>query len=538
MKALFPLLVRAVAAVIFVGSIQAAELTDRWVYLQTNLQVDKNVTDAEVLFRRAAKAGYNGVLLADAKLAKLGEVIPRYHQNIARVRRVAAETRMEVIPAVFRIGYSEAMLWHDPNLAEALPVRDALFVVSGGVARLQPDSPTQLRGGDFANLRLWAMKDSNLVPDNGALRVSNPMGANARIAQPLRLTPFRQYHLSVRVKTQDFHGQPEVKVIAGQQSLNFANLGVQPTQDWTTHHVVFNSLDRTDAQLYLGCWGGTTGSLWWKDVRLEETALVNLVRRPGAPLVVRIEGGAYQLEGSDYEPVVDPKSGTVPGNGGFEVWHEPPLIRTRLPDGTRLRVSFYHVVPIHDGQVSICPSEPRTVELLRDEARRVHAAWGAKSYMMSHDEIRCLNWCAACTRRNLTAGQILADNARTCVQILRTVNPGGRIFVWSDMFDPHHNAKSTGDYYLVRGSLAGSWEGLDRDVGILPWDYGSRAASLKFFADRGHPQIIAGYYDAKPELIRDWLSAGRGLRGVNGVMFTTWKGNFTDLEKFIEAAGR
>ena len=40
----------------------AAELTDRWVYLQTNLQVDKNVDDAEALFRRAAKAGYTGVL--------------------------------------------------------------------------------------------------------------------------------------------------------------------------------------------------------------------------------------------------------------------------------------------------------------------------------------------------------------------------------------------------------------------------------------------------------------------------------------------
>ena len=69
----------------------AAELTDRWVYLQTNLQVDKNVDDAEALFRRAAKAGYTGVLLADSKLAKLGDVIPRYHQNLARVKRIAAE---------------------------------------------------------------------------------------------------------------------------------------------------------------------------------------------------------------------------------------------------------------------------------------------------------------------------------------------------------------------------------------------------------------------------------------------------------------
>ena len=463
MKARISLHACAVAAAVLSGTAPAAELTDRWVYLQTNLQVDKNVDDAEALFRRAAKAGYTGVLLSDSKMAKLGDVIPRYHQNLARVKRFAAETKMEVIPALFHIGYSEAMLWHDPNLAEALPAKDALFVVAGGVARVQMDSPAELRGGDFSNLKLWSWKDDNLVPDNGALRVTDPKGANARIAQKLRLTPFRQYHVSVRVKTQDFHGKPEVKLLAGKLSLNHADLGVKPTQDWTTHHVVFNSLDQTEAQLYLGCWDGTTGSLWWKDAKLEETALVNLVRRPGAPFSVKREDGTELVEGRDYERVVDPKSGTVPWNGGFEVWHEPPVIKTKLLDGTRLRVSFYHVVTVHEGQVTVCPSEPKTVELLRDEARRVHAAWGARSYMMSHDEIRCLNWCAACQRRNLTPGQILADNARTCVQILREVNPGGRIFVWSDMFDPNHNAVKA-DYYLVNGDLSGSWEFFEEDV--------------------------------------------------------------------------
>lgn len=538
MKVRTLLFIHAVAAVLLAGAAHAAELTDRWVYLKVNLQVEKNVDDAEALFRRASKAGYTGVLLADSKLAKLGDVIPRYHQHIARVKRIAAETRMEVIPALFHVGYSEAMLWHDPNLAEALPVKDALFVVSGGVARVQRDSPTELRGGDFSSFHQWSFKDPTLVPDNGALRVTDPRGANARIAQRIRLTPFRQYHVTVRVKTQDFYGKPEVKLLAGKFSLNHADLGVKSTQDWTTHHAVFNSLDQTEAQLYLGTWGGSTGSLWWKDAKLEETALVNLVRRPGAPLSVKREDGTELVEGRDFERVVDPKSGTVPWNGGFEVWHEPPVIRTRLPEGTRLRVSFYHVVTINEGQVTVCPSEPKTIELLRDEARRVHAAWGARSYMMSHDEVRCLNWCAACQRRNLTPGQILADNARTCVQILREVNPGGRIFVWSDMFDPYHNAKSTGDYYLVRGDLAGSWEGLDRDVNIVPWNFGTRAETLKFFANRGHKQLIAGYYDAKPELIRDWLAAGRNLHSVNGVMFTTWKGKFTDLEKFIEAATR
>ena len=47
----------------------------------------------------------------------------------------------------------------------------------------------------------------------GAARLTEGGGKNARIVQKLRLHPWRQYHVSVRVKTQDFHGQPEIKVL-------------------------------------------------------------------------------------------------------------------------------------------------------------------------------------------------------------------------------------------------------------------------------------------------------------------------------------
>jgi hypothetical protein len=223
----------------------------------------------------------------------------------------------------------------------------------------------------------------------------------------------------------------------------------------TTHHVVFNSLGPR-RRIFIWLLGRRGRFPVVDDATLEEVGLLNLVRRGGAPLAVKTEEGTPLAEGKDFEPVSDPKMGVRSWKGSYDVWHEPPVIKTALPDGTRLRVSYYHAVTVHDDQAMICPSEPRTIELLRDQARRVHAAWGAKAYMMSHDEIRVLNWCAACQRRNLDAGAILADNVKTCLGILREVNPGGRIYVWSDMFDPHHNAHK--DYYLVRGDLTGSWE--------------------------------------------------------------------------------
>ncbi len=78
------------------------------------------------------------------------------------------------------------------------------------------------------------------------------------------------------------------------------------------------------------------------------------------------------------------------------------------------------------------------------------------------------------------------------------------------MFDPSHNAVK--DFYLVNGDLAGSWEGLPQDMIIVNWNSGKPAQSLPFFADRGHVQVLAGYYDGPPESIRDWLAAGRNLK--------------------------
>jgi hypothetical protein len=103
------------------------------------------------------------------------------------------------------------------------------------------------------------------------------------------------------------------------------------------------------------------------------------------------------------------------------------------------------------------------------------------------------------------------------------------------MFDPNHNAVK-GPYYLVNGPLTGSWEGLDKDVIVMPWHYAKRAESLKFFADRGNKQVIAGYYDANPAKVKDWMAAAKTVPdSVLGVMYTTWQSNYSNIEAFSKA---
>lgn len=508
----------------------AAKL-ERWVYVSSNLQVDANADQVIALLQRAKACGYTHLLIKDSKFARIPTLPKRYFQNVERVRLAAKAAGIELVPAVFSVGYSNDLLWNDPNLAEGLPVKDALFVVKDYIASHVPDPLVILKDGGLLNRKAWGFIDAGMISENGSLR-SDTTEQNARFSQKVKVQPFRQYHVSVRIKTERFQDSlAEIKAIgAFGQQLTYTYLHEQQTQDWTVHHVTFNSLQNTEVQLYFGVWGGHDGTIWWRDPAIEECGLVNLLRRPGAPLVVRTEDGRLLREGVDYEPVANPRTGTVPYAGEYELWHEPPNIHvTDLPDGTRLRVSFYHPHVVYYDQVCACTSEPAFTALLKRQAGEVHGLWAAGSYMMSHDEWRVMNWCDACQRRKLTPGQIVADSARTCTQLLHSASPGARVFVWSDMFDPFHNARS--NFYLVNGDLKGSWEGLGTEVIIVNWNQGE-TDGVRFFANRGNRQLMAGYYDAPVEKTRKWLQEATLEKGVMGVMYTTWRNNYGQLEAF------
>src|SRR5688572_12187225 len=85
----------------------------RWVYLKQNLQVRENIPKVEAVLRRAAAAGYNGVVLADYKLNVLDRVPEHYFTNAEQFKKICAELRLEIIPTVADFGYSSGILAHD-----------------------------------------------------------------------------------------------------------------------------------------------------------------------------------------------------------------------------------------------------------------------------------------------------------------------------------------------------------------------------------------------------------------------------------------
>jgi len=399
-------------------------------------------------------------MLADSKFARLDDLPTNYFKNCERLKKIAANLHLQIVPAMFSVGYSNDLLFKDPNLAEGLEVKDSLFKVKAGEARLVADPPVALDRVSF-------MDESVTVKDGVA--TVRPGKDVSRLVYTLAVAPHRCYHVSVKIRTKDVKGPPEVKVLGGPWTLNWANLGVKPSQEWTEHHAIFNSLDNKEVRVYFGIWNDPRGELQWKDWKIEEVGLLNVLRRDGAPCTVKDarSGKTYQ-EGTDYDRIADPHMGNDPWPGEYQVWHEPPVIRTHLPDGTRLRVSWYHPVVIYDGQVAACISEPKTMELLADQAKRMKQLWDVPLYMMQHDEFRTCNWDEACQHRHLTPGQMLAENVKQCTDLVRP----SRAAVWNDMFDPFHNAVK-GPYYLVNGPWTGSWEGLDKSVLILNWNYGN-----------------------------------------------------------------
>jgi hypothetical protein len=509
---------------------QGAEPPQLWLYCPTNLLVDANVDALGTLFVRAHQAGYTTILLQDSKFCRLGEMWTAYFDHIAQVKKLAADQHLTIIPCICPIGYSNDLLSRDPDLAEALPVRRQLFVVKGGVATVQADPPVALPA--LSDLHLWTWKDDVVVPDGDAVRVTdNP--SNARLVETLTVAPFREYHISVDIKTQGYTGTPEIHILAASGDLNYTNLGASATEPWTQADITFNSLSNTTISIYFGQWGPAHGSLWWRNPRLEETGLVNLVRRPGAPLAITDEAGRPLLEGPQIPAISDPLMGRVKWPGDYDAWHQPPQVPASLPDGTRLRLSYFHTVVIGDGQVMICPSEPQTMQLIADHITRVVAAWGAPGYFLSHDEIRVLGWDQSCLDRHLTPGQILADNVRSCIALVHAAAPRAKLWIWSDMFDPNHNAHD--HYYFVHGDLANSWLGLDPSVSIALWNSATAATSSAFFAQRGHRLLIAGYYDAPVAGIHAWLQATAG-QPVDALMYTTWRGDYSQIEAFAAAA--
>ncbi len=174
-------------------------------------------------------------------------------------------------------------------------------------------------------------------------------------------------------------------------------------------------------------------------------------------------------------------------------------------------------------------AEPALDEIFDHEAKLVAEHLRPRRVLLNMDEVRMGGTCRACEGKNM--GELLGSCITRQTQAIQKYNPGARVFVWSDMLDPNHNAH--GDYYLVKGDFTGSWRHVPKDLVIAVWGGTPREKSLRFFAQEGFQILVACYYDANDlGEVTNWMQLARQVPNVSGFMYTPWQKKYSLLPAF------
>ena len=184
---------------------------------------------------------------------------------------------------------------------------------------------------------------------------------------------------------------------------------------------------------------------------------------------------------------------------------------------------------INDSQVTVCMAEPALYDIIDHEAKLLAERLHPRRVMLGMDEVRMGGTCRACRGRNM--GELLGKCVTKQAESIRRYSPGAQVYVWSDMFDPNHNAH--GNYYLVEGDYTGSWQHVPKELVMAVWGGAPREKSLRFFADHGFSSLVACYYDADDlSEVKAWLRLARQTMGVRGLMYTPWQRKYSLLPAF------
>ena len=545
----------------------------RWFYHAANLSVDENMPKLEALLRRASAAGYNGILLSDLKtltwwrLPQASQA--RWKANAGRLRAMTRDLGLELVVCIFPFGYAEGFLANDPNLAAGIPVKGAELrrladtLVVAQTAAVANGSFEAYRGERAVGYDLQddpgrASFIDTLVHRDGraSIRFERVRAANehglGRVFQRVAVRPWQQYRIKVWMKAarltadilqiivldNDFPLQFQDVVVPSGSELRPISSARDLTTDWVEQAVCFNSLANTSVVIGIGVWGCKSGTVWWDDLRVETVPTLNLLRRPALPLAVLAADGTVYEEGRDFNRVADPRLGVSLWPGTFDTRHEPPAITvpagSRIKEGEPVRLSCFHTVIFYGAQVAATLDDPAIFDLCAEEVRHARETLSPDGYFMSHDEIRCAGWEPLETKSFRTSGQLFAYNIKRCYEIASREGGGKPVYVWSDMYDPGHNARA--GFYLVNNTIAHSWDGLDPRVIVMKWGTPELTQKgLAFFEGRGNRCMLAAYYDE--DVTKNFtilMNATGGAPGALGVMYTTWENNYSNLEKFAK----
>lgn len=515
MRAL-PLFLSALALASTILKAADDKLPERWIYAKASLGTDAGLEKFLALLKSAKETGCTHALLVEGRWLKFPDDAD-YQARADKVKAAAKELGIALVPGICSIGYSGRYFHFDPNLTAGLPVKEMPFVVKDGKASADPAG----------------------APNLAALKAEGN-GFNG----VLKVRPFQHYKVTFKLEGKYEGDADELIRATGVESKRWLSRGTPHLEGAASGKPVvytFNSLDSNEVRFRIN-----PGAAKVSDLKIELAGTLLIARRPLIPLTVTSEDGktVYE-EGKDFKELRDADMLKKPFDGEFTVERAPAAIElaegSRIKDGDKLKVSFWHGYRTGTDQDGISMEDPKTMEILQIDLKNCIKVWKPDAFMLNYDEIRVAGWEPMPDGKAIKPGELLAKHFKGMYDLVRKEVPGAKIYTWSDMFTPFHNARpfaEKGYYYLVNGNWDGSWEGVPKDVIILNW-YSPKPDGMKFFADRGNPQVICGYYDGRSDdkmknNIGNWMKVSAGVPGVLGFMYTTWHDDYKNLKRYFE----
>jgi len=301
----------------------ASSWADRWVWIfGFNLEQTDEVARIERILEDGAAHGLNGVVLS-AGLDWLPNRSQKFLKGLDRVVEACRKYQLELIPAVFSFGYGGPFLSRNRNLAEGMPVKDALFIAADdGFARLAGDPAVAIKNGgfeehngdrfpgygfqdtpgtiSFADTKVFRTGRCSLRLENFA----TDQWGHGRINQKIKVHPHRSYQITLWVKTEGLSPKGCFRMIAlapveGERELLIREFGVPGTTGWRRITAVLNSREFDSVRVYCGVWAARRARSGWTTGKLKSLGLSTCcaVREPQSPCGVTTERRPMRRDG-------------------------------------------------------------------------------------------------------------------------------------------------------------------------------------------------------------------------------------------------
>ncbi|MBD3293483.1 MAG: hypothetical protein GF393_11205 [Armatimonadia bacterium] len=283
---------------------------------------------------------------------------------------------------------------------------------------------------------------------------------------------------------------------------------------------------------------------WQQDEELtltgtEPVALAhnNVLRTDATDIVITGgDGETTYVEGEDYE-VIDGVT-DFPYDPEAEPYRVRRIEGGAIADGATVLASYDHAVKMGSRNIPYCPSEPAVYDILLPVIEDTIRYLEPETVHIGHDEPRIVNSDSRCIKRDITGGEILAEDIVKINDFAHSIDPDVTLMMWADALNPYHNGTWFSDENEHQLDL------VPKDVVQNIWFYGATQPLTRGRDSFEHFQRYGFTFTGSPwddtTCCRNWgVVAGEARRrGMNcpGLLYTSWSARWAGLETLASVA--